>query len=313
MLSMDSNTRTRDNKGKEKMRSEDDCELPGPDLKKTRIMSSGTDGSSSGWWARLRTQMRLIRSALKASSAGTQLDVELHKLLMDCLALYNNGTSSGISTDKDLPHVRSGQQFSPMEAAFMWLGGWRPTCALVLVHSVLGGESQGKPLSPAALQALSSELSDEQLSHMNNLQKNTQQAEHELSSQFAVFQMLVTDQIMVKALAPEATSTTGNYSEAHKIIDSKIENLRELLKHAEKLRLQTLQELFNLLTPVQSAKCSIAAFELVSALKTLNTTQSGDSLPVDDQYPQSTSAYIPEVTGKTTMRMLSEGSELDDP
>ncbi|KAJ7522563.1 hypothetical protein O6H91_18G017500 [Diphasiastrum complanatum] len=144
---------------------------------------------------------------------------------------------------------------------------------------------------------------------MINLQNHTQKAERELSSKFAMFQMLLTDQIIVKALVSEEASTESNYSEAHKAIQSKIENLQELLKHAENLRLQTLQELFNLLTPVQSARCRIAAFELVSAINTLSTTQFGDSSSVHEQH-KSISASSSEVSGKTPFNILLEGSDL---
>ncbi|KAJ7522564.1 hypothetical protein O6H91_18G017600 [Diphasiastrum complanatum] len=299
-IEMDSNTRTRDNKGKEEMGSEDDCELPGPDLNKTKLVSSSGRSLASWWWAQLRMQMRLVRSALKNLSTGSQLDVELHKLLLDCLALYNSSTSPEISTDKDLSHVILGKHSSSLEAAFTWLGGWRPTSALVLVYSALGDEIQGKQLSSEALQAMSSVLSDEQLSNMNNLQKHTQKAEHELSSQFAIFQMLVTDQIMVKALVSKDASSEGNYSEALKVIESKIEILRELLKRADNLRLQTLQELFNLLSPVQSAKCSIAAYELVFAIKALSITRSRDSFSVKSAILlEGTDLYDPKCSSST--------------
>ncbi|KAJ7522556.1 hypothetical protein O6H91_18G016900 [Diphasiastrum complanatum] len=306
---------TRDKKGKEQMRTDDAREWAGPDLKKTK-MASGSGGSLANWWTKLGMQMRLLRSALRASSPGPQLDLELHELLLNCLSLYNSSTSSEICIDKDGPTVisdkNSGQHSSSLEGAFIWLGGWRPTSALVLVYSVLGGESQGKSFSPAALlQTPTSELSDKQLPKMVNLQKHTQKAEQELSSKFAMFQMLLTDQIVVKALVSEEASIETNYSEAHKAIQSKIENLQELLKHAENLRLQTLQELFNLLTPVQSARCSIAAFELVFALKTLSTTQFGDSFSVHQQH-KSISASSSEVSGTTTSNILLEGSDLYD-
>ncbi|KAJ7267051.1 hypothetical protein O6H91_15G075600 [Diphasiastrum complanatum] len=286
-------------KGREEMRIQDSDEL-GHQSEEIEVISSSGESYNAWlamWWANLKTQVRLLRSALKAVP-GAQLDLELNTLLSDCLALYN--TSWKIS-NKDVPDVISGQHSSSLEAAFMWLGGWRPTSALVLVNTVLGGDSQGnKKFDSKAPESLTSELSEKQLSNMKNLQKHTRQAEQELSNEFAVFQMLVADQPMVEVLVSEAASSKSNYSDAHKVIELKIQKLQELLKQAVSLRIQTLQELLNLLTPVQAARCSVTAFELVFSLKTMST-QFGDSFSVH-QKTQSTSAHIPEVSGKTTFK-----------
>ncbi|KAJ7530026.1 hypothetical protein O6H91_15G075700 [Diphasiastrum complanatum] len=264
-----------------------DSEWPGPE---TDILP-GSDGNTrlASWWESLRMQMRLLRSALNGTSSGSQLDLELKKLLSDCLNFYI--ASSEICFDKVICDFISGQHSASLEAAFMWLGGWRPTSALMLVHFVLSGHSQGEQASTPAPEIRTSALSDKQLSNINNLQKHTQQAENELSYQFAIFQMLVADQTMVKAFVSEAGASKNDYSEAYKAVESKIENLGELLRQAEKLRLQTLKELFNLLTPVQAARCSTTAFELVFSLKALSTTRFGASFSVHKKFQSTKTAF----------------------
>ncbi|KAJ7543679.1 hypothetical protein O6H91_09G048100 [Diphasiastrum complanatum] len=64
--------------------------------------------SLANWWAKLKMQMSILQLALNESSPGPQLDLELHKLLLNCLALYNNSTSSEICIDEDGPPAISG-------------------------------------------------------------------------------------------------------------------------------------------------------------------------------------------------------------
>lgn len=64
-------------------------------------------------------------------------------------------------------------------------------------------------------------------------------------------------------------SETDNMSEIKEAMEPKLSGLRDLLVEAEKLRLQTLQELFAVLSPTQAAQYMVAAIEMTYAVRKL--------------------------------------------
>ncbi|KAJ7300174.1 hypothetical protein O6H91_13G064100 [Diphasiastrum complanatum] len=229
--------------------------------------------ASNGWWANSRNHVRLLRSHLMSKSSDQKLEDELRALLSDYLAGYTSPLAT--MSSEEVLYMLGGQNHTYLEAAFMWLGGWRPTSVIVLVYSVLGVESRKraqqsvnlsefKPIGGVPL------FSEKQLHALNSLQELTRLAEDDLSKKLAVLQMLIADQTMIAALS------IGNWSKRREVFKTKISELRELLIQAEKLRKETLQELFSILNPIQAAKCSITAFELIFAFKSLFGISFGD-------------------------------------
>ncbi|KAJ7515496.1 hypothetical protein O6H91_22G015600 [Diphasiastrum complanatum] len=115
--------------------------------------------------------------------SAENLSVPLIGSIIFCFVKVPRKANNVMQADKN-----SSQHSFPLEGAFIWLGGWRPTSRCFGACLLCFG-CQGKPFSPAALQTLTSELSDEHLSTMINLQNHTQKAEQELSSKFAMFQI----------------------------------------------------------------------------------------------------------------------------
>ncbi|KAJ7195000.1 hypothetical protein O6H91_02G057900 [Diphasiastrum complanatum] len=144
----------------------------------------------------------------------------------------------------------------------MWLGGWRPTSAIVLVFSIMGIESQKESVDAFEPHRSTPLLTERQLYSLKSLQAHTQQAEHDLSNQLGLLQMLVADQNVITAVC------SRDWSKTRVAVEEKVSKLRDLLIQADSLRSQTLHELYSVLDPIQAAKCSIAAFELAFAINT---------------------------------------------
>lgn len=232
-----------------------------------RISTRSHGSSSSNWWSAWESYVSQFRSAMRSNSP----DSELHKLLTDCLNLYS--VSLNVSSADEALSVISGFRCSPLEIAFMWMGRWRPTSAVVLVYSTMGVDFQGAMKETRIINRQVPEqnaLSETQLSGLNALQKHARQAESELSQQFATLQMLLVEQDSVATLPlGEAKGDRSDFSTIRKLMNVKLSGLQTLLVKADSLRLHTLKVLLDLLTPVQAASCSVAAYELMHALKSL--------------------------------------------
>lgn len=84
--------------------------------------------------------------------------------------------------------------------------------------------------------------------------------------------MLVADQSIAEALKRgDFSICTKDLCNGLDFMKSKLVALKSLFVQANQLRLQTLQDFMGLLNPVQSAQCSISAFELVYSMKALGS------------------------------------------
>ena len=91
----------------------------------------------------------------------------------------------------------SGYGCSPLEIAFMWMGRWRPTSAVVLVYSTMGVHINlpevGK-ISDVAMDQrprVSPSLNEKQLSGLSALQEYVSKEEAELSKQLNTIQVYI--------------------------------------------------------------------------------------------------------------------------
>lgn len=75
----------------------------------------------------------------------------------------------------------------------MWLGGWRPSCALMLVYSLMGVQLQDEirnfGLGIEKLVRSEAVLSEKQLVNLRNVQKRARDEEKKLSKKLATIQV----------------------------------------------------------------------------------------------------------------------------
>ncbi|KAJ7532787.1 hypothetical protein O6H91_13G020200 [Diphasiastrum complanatum] len=225
------------------------------------------------WLEAQKASVSLLREALDQQKP----EQELLPLVQTCYAQYKERVDAKIrAIQEDASLVASAAWKSPLEAGFLWVGGWRPTTAVVLAYSLMGMQIESelwKILEGMDVPSMAA-LSARQLLRLNSLHMQNRVAEDDLSDRLALFQMLVADQQMVKATTVDPPpSETNDLSEVREAMEPKLASLRDLTVEAEQLRSQTVQEMLNILTATQAAQLIVAAFEMFLAVKKLGEDQ----------------------------------------
>nr|GMC64575.1 protein DOG1-like 3 [Ipomoea batatas] len=163
---------------------------------------------------------------------------------------------------------------SKIEDAFMWIGGWRPSMAFDLLYS-----KSGLQLEPRLSELLSGlktgdlgDLSPDQLTRIDELQRKTIREEKELDEKHAQVQESVADASMVELshMVTELTRAGDKTMEEHGLQDERVASalapkekaMVDILQKADDLRLSTLKEVVNILNLIQAAHFLTAAAEL---------------------------------------------------
>ncbi|KAI3462415.1 hypothetical protein Pfo_019078 [Paulownia fortunei] len=161
---------------------------------------------------------------------------------------------------------------SSLEDAFLWIGGWRPTMAFHLLYSKSGLQLEARlgELIRGVTTGDLGDLSQTQFNQVNELQKATIREEKEITEKLAKQQETVADPSMVE-LSQAVTESMREGDQAGQMVDDdrveatlapKEEGLAEVLQRADDIRLKTLKEVLNILTPMQGVHFLIAAAEL---------------------------------------------------
>ncbi|CAN4115342.1 unnamed protein product [Withania somnifera] len=161
---------------------------------------------------------------------------------------------------------------SNLEDAFLWIGGWRPTMAFHLLYSKSGIQLEANlhELIRGFNTTDLGNLSGNQLAEIDELQHKTIREERKLSENLAKVQESVADTSMVElsqVVSDLMREQRGqDVDEAQEKINTNIgkkeEDLLNVLKKADDLRLRTLEEILRNLTPIQAVHFLIAAAEL---------------------------------------------------
>ncbi|XP_023749377.1 protein DOG1-like 3 [Lactuca sativa] len=161
---------------------------------------------------------------------------------------------------------------SKLEDAFLWIGGWRPTLAIHLLYSKSGIQLEAKigDLIRGLKTGDLGDLSPKQMNRIDELQKKIIHQERVLSEKYAKEQEAVADRSMVELsnVVSEMIRTedgevdSENEEKVDSMLNSKKDNLEELLHMADDLRLETLKTVIEILTPIQAVYFLIAAAEL---------------------------------------------------
>lgn len=161
-----------------------------------------------------------------------------------------------------------------LEDAFLWIGGWRPSMAFHLLYSKSGQqfEAQISELIRGVSTGDLEDISPSQLSRLDELQRNAIREEKEISEKQAKHQETIADSSMVEmSHAVSELKRGGEVGKEGGEIDEgqveatlapKEEGLVEVLRWADELRMKTLQEILNILTPLECVHFLIAAAEL---------------------------------------------------
>ncbi|KAJ9146372.1 hypothetical protein P3X46_028646 [Hevea brasiliensis] len=206
------------------------------------------------WIEEQHKQISELRSALQARIT----DIELRILVENGLNHYNNLFRMKAAAAKaDVFYLISGKWRTSLERFFQWIGGFRPSELLNVLMSQL------EPLT------------DQQLVDVCNLRQSSQQAEDALSQGIDELQ-----QILARSIAADITSS-GSYQAQMAAAIEKLEALEgfvnqlslayAVLKQADHLRQQTLQQMSRILTTRQAARGLLALGEYFHRLRALSS------------------------------------------
>ncbi|CDO96811.1 unnamed protein product [Coffea canephora] len=154
---------------------------------------------------------------------------------------------------------------SSLENSLLWLAGCRPSLFITLIYALSGIEIESH--IPEFLQGTrTSELSElslaaPQLSMINQLQRRTIKQEEELSQQLACLQEKIADQPFA-LIAKESSHVASQNVQADEALDEHSTSMVRILEEADKLRIKTLKEMMNILSPVQAVDFLVAGKKL---------------------------------------------------
>ncbi|XP_073391596.1 protein DOG1-like 3 [Physcomitrium patens] len=142
------------------------------------------------WWMACEPHVRVVRDLVRSKVEERDVEEPLHK----CVSLYMADIHDhSLLENANVFLTISGARVTGMEASFMWLGGWRPSCALMLVYSLMGVQLHDQIRSfrngISKLGRSESVLSDKQIVNLRNVQKHAREEEKKLTKKLATIQM----------------------------------------------------------------------------------------------------------------------------
>ncbi|KAF8018653.1 hypothetical protein BT93_H3524 [Corymbia citriodora subsp. variegata] len=223
-------------------------------------------------------QNQHLHDLVSASSPARDADDQALRPLIDRVILHYEHyyKAKSRSAKQNVLAMFSPTWRSSLEDAFLWIGGWRPSMAFHLLYSKSGLQLEAhlaeliRGLTTGDL----ADLSPSQLALIDDLQKSTIREEKAITEKFAKHQETVADASMVELshAITEMTRAGGGEAavenapameeEVESALAAKEEGLEEILHMADDLRLRTLKEVLNILSPIQAVHFLIAAAEL---------------------------------------------------
>ncbi|KAK4797054.1 hypothetical protein SAY86_029380 [Trapa natans] len=158
-----------------------------------------------------------------------------------------------------------------LENVLHWIGGYRPSMAIRLVYSLVGSELDApfeqylKGERNGTLSGTLSEISSAQMDQINSLHMKILREEDKISSRMASLQDDVLDESL--ATISKELSRVGEPREmADRALVGHVSSLGVMLSEADKLRVSTLKELREILTPLQAVDMLICTKKLLLSL-----------------------------------------------
>ncbi len=248
-------------------------------------------------WVKLQEEyLQELRAALDSNIHAAELLGLVQKVLAHYEEYY---TAKDGATRQDVLKVVQSSWKSPLETAFMFIGGWRPTIACQVAYAQAGQQIEAELaefLSGIDTPTMAS-LSSKQLSRISDLQQLTQKSEEDLEHRMAVLQqgfvdepllslaqghdqhrshpMLSLEQAGERQRAEEEAGGSDHVTELQSAMDEKLKALEELVIDADDVRNRTLKEMVQILNPVQAAQYLVAAAQIQVAIRHLGAKHDG--------------------------------------
>lgn len=259
----------------------------------------------SSWVNTQEELLKNLQEALDSDMREPELFQEVKKVAEHYENYYDAKQSA---SHQDVLQTVTASWRSPLEKAFLWLGGWRPSLAFQLVYALAGQQIEAELadfLEGVDTPTFAS-LTPLQLSQVSELQTATNKLEENLSNDMAMLQQSFADQPLL-TLAQVHHMVQSQEGSAHEDDDNdgdssngadesdrgsdgdeqdsmgsamqdKLKSLQEIALQADSLRLTTLQKVLDILNTYQKAQYLISAGKLQVALRNLGEKLNGTKL-----------------------------------
>ncbi|XP_059284152.1 protein DOG1-like 4 [Lycium ferocissimum] len=196
------------------------------------------------WFDQLKEIVHQLNQAPKPATNDQHR--ELHQQLVQKVMshYYEYYRVKSLAAKNDILSVFAAPWSTSLERSLHWIAGWRPTTAFHLIYteSSILFESHIIDILRGLRYGDLGDLSPDQLSRVSELQCEAVHEENAISDELSDWQ----------DGASEIIGLMGD-------IDTKMEMLVEILEKADKLRMKTIENLVELLTPQQAVEFLIAS------------------------------------------------------
>lgn len=228
------------------------------------------------WLVEQDQNLQDLISAVKDHQRITNNDAAVSGSLIERVVKHYEHYYRAKSTwaKQDVLGMLSPSWLSSLEDAFLWIGGWRPSMAFHLLYSKSGLQLEARlgDLIRGMVTGDLADLSQEQMTRVDTLQRRTIWEEKEITEKMAKHQETVADSSMVELSHVVTIMRSGGEADRNggevererveSTLAPKEEGLEVLLQRADDLRLKTLKAIVDILTRIQAAHFLIAAAEL---------------------------------------------------
>nr|XP_043612308.1 protein DOG1-like 3 [Erigeron canadensis] len=231
------------------------------------------------WWlGKLNANLEHLVSAAQTyqENDNTEDDSSLRHLIDQAVSHYEEYYKTKSDGAKlDVISMFSPTWLTSLEDSLLWIAGWRPTTAIHVLYSKSGIQLEARlaDLVPVFNTGDLGDLSLNQLNQIDELQKKTIREERIITEKMAKLQESAADTPMVdlsNMVSEVMRNENTNHDEGREDNESKVEfllkskknELEELLHMADSLRMETLNSVVEILTPIQAVYFLIAAAEL---------------------------------------------------
>ncbi|MCO5577266.1 hypothetical protein L7F22_031093 [Adiantum nelumboides] len=238
------------------------------------------------------TLLKELEEALDSNMKETELLKEVKKSVEHYGRYYKAKESA---SHQDILQTIIPDWKSPLEKAFLWLGGWRPSLTFQLVYALAGQQIEAElaEILGGVDTPTFASLTSSMLSQISTLQIATNKEEEDLNKEMAVLQQSFVDQPLlslaqahhlVQVEEGKTGSQTSSLQEGDAAHggDDRSSGSNKIVSDcdgdhmgADALRLSTLQKVLDVLDPFQKAQHLITAGKLQVALRCIGLKLSG--------------------------------------
>ncbi|PWA79516.1 transcription factor TGA like domain-containing protein [Artemisia annua] len=194
------------------------------------------------WAAQQRLDLDELLQALTNYPTDTEYLQLITKKVITHFENYNAARAQ--LAKHDGPSFLAPAWGSTFENSFLWIGGCRPSLIIRIVHGNLG------------------EISSPQLKSIDDLQAKTIKDEDKLTSRMATLQENVADEPLGLLANNHRQGQSSDDAVVDKTMDSYAHDQYSVLIEADKLRLNVLKGMIDILTPLQATELLVASKKL---------------------------------------------------